>query len=468
MFVADLFLILFLLFLFGVFWASLGWSISILIFLSFLIIFLCYLKFNLDKKYIIFFILILFLGFFYFHFRIFLEERHTNIIYNQKIEFEGKISGEVLKLGNYQKFKLRLFYPLSGQVEVLANLDRDYNYGDILKILGEIRPARNKFKNLPQVIFPQISYIKNQPDFKFFSYLLKIKNYFLAQFKKYLFYDESALLGGILLGYRADFSKKFKEAMSNSGTAHIVALSGYNVGVLVLAINLFLGYFWNRRKIFWLTIILIFIFVLMTGAEASVVRASIMATFFLLARYFGRIYSFFHSVIFGAFLMVLVNPKILVYDLGFELSFLSLLGISYFKPVFDKLLGVKLEEPGFLNWKENLTTTISAQFGVLPLLLLSFGKVSFVSFLANVLILTLIPPTMFFGFLLGIFGFLKPLGFILGFFISFILKYEIMVINFFGQFQTIGSNVFSWFLICLIYVFLGFYVLKLKEQRINV
>ncbi|MCS6956781.1 MAG: ComEC/Rec2 family competence protein, partial [Patescibacteria group bacterium] len=322
--------------------------------------------------------------------------------------------------------------------------------------------------SLPKVIFPEIKYIKNDPDSKILSYLFKIKNYFLKQFKQKFLSEEAALLGGIILGDRSGFSKEFKEAMNNSGTTHIVALSGYNVGILILGINLFLGYFLGRKKVFFFIIFFILAFVFMTGAQASVIRASILAIFALLASYVGRIYSFFHSVVFGAFLMVLVDPKILVYDLSFQLSFLSLLGIVYFKSIFDKIFGFQKTDLGFLNWKDNLTTTLAAQFGVLPLLLLSFGKVSIISFLANILILAFIPLTMFLGFLVGLLGTIDPLGLIISFLTSFILKYEINVIKFFGQFPTLDNNFISWFFIILIYVFLIFYFFRLKGYKLNV
>ena len=459
------------LFLGGVLIASLNFGLGVLFLISVLVFLITYFKFHLSKKYVLIFILALFFGFFYFNFRIFYEEKNKNLVYHQKIEFRGKTSSEVLNFNNYQKFKVKILEPLWGEVEILAPLGSVYHYGDILKIQGEINRGKNKF-SLPMVAFPKINYLENKPDSKVFVYLLKIKNYFLNQFKRYLFYDEAALMSGILLGDRSGFSNEFKKAMNNSGTTHIVALSGYNVGILILGLNFILGSIFNRKKILWLIIIFIFMFVLMTGAEASVVRASILATLVLLARQFGRIYSFGYSVVLAAALMVLINPKILAYDLGFQLSFLSLLGISYLKPILDNFLGFK-EAPGFLGWRENLTTTAGAQFAVLPLLLFNFGQISLVSFWANILILVFIPLTMFLGFLLGLFGFFEPFGFIFGIVVSFVLKYEIGVINFWGRFETLNYNFISLFLIIIFYIFLAIYALKInklkfKEIKINV
>ena len=136
----------------------------------------------------------------------------------------------------------------------------------------------------------------------------------------------------------------------------------------------------------------------MTGAEASVVRAAIIGVLIMIADQAGRQYYFRNALALAAFLMVLFNPKVLVFDLGFQLSFLAIIGIAYLRPLLKKWLRMK-EEPGILNWRDNFLTTTSAQIAVLPLILSRFGYFSPISILANVLILEFIPPTMFLGFL---------------------------------------------------------------------
>ena len=108
-------------------------------------------------------------------------------------------------------------------------------------------------------------------------------------------------MAGITLGERAEFSKEFKEAMSKSGTTHLVALSGYNITILVLAVAYVLNFFASRRLVFWLTLLIIIGFVAMTGAEASVVRAAIMGGIVLLAKRANRLYSFRNAIVIAAF-----------------------------------------------------------------------------------------------------------------------------------------------------------------------
>ena len=134
--------------------------------------------------------------------------------------------------------------------------------------------------------------------------------------------------------------------MAKSGTTHLVALSGQNITIIVIAISSFFGFFARRKSVFWLTLLIIIFFVLMTGAEASVVRAAVMGGIILLAKQIGRVHSIRNAIAAAAFIMILYNPKIFRFDVGFQLSFMALLGIVYLSPAIRKFLKMK-EEDGF-------------------------------------------------------------------------------------------------------------------------
>jgi len=87
-----------------------------------------------------------------------------------------------------------------------------------------------------------------------------------------------------------------------------------------------------------------------------VIRAAVMGALVVMAQESGRIFDVRNAIMLAGFLMVLYNPKILVFDIGFQLSFLALLGIVYLKPALQKLSRMK-ESPGFLSWRDNLLTT---------------------------------------------------------------------------------------------------------------
>ena len=124
--------------------------------------------------------------------------------------------------------------------------------------------------------------------------------------------------------------------------------------------------------------------------------------------------------------MIYHNPLILRFDMGFQLSFLAVLGLAYFMPILN-YWSRKFKDGKI---KETITATLAAQIFVLPLLIYYFGDFSFVALPANVLILPFIPAAMLFGFATGLGGIIfSPLGHLLGFFSWAITKYQIGIIE---------------------------------------
>ncbi len=261
--------------------------------------------------------------------------------------------------------------------------------------------------------------------------------------------------------------------MAASGTTHLVALSGYNIAIVVLLVAHALSRFFSRRATFYATALIILLFVLMVGAEASVVRAAIMGFLVLLARESGRIYSFRNALTLAAFLMVLFDPSVLVFNLGFQLSFLSLLGIVYLEPALRFLFqrnyrhGKPVQE-SFLAWRENASTTLAAQLAVLPLLVQAFNQASLSALFANVLILSVVPATMMAGFILGAVSlFSGALGYLLAFFVNILLLYQIWAIDLFARVRIPIHNIFGGFIgVALYYIILiGIIILSSRRKK---
>jgi competence protein ComEC len=280
--------------------------------------------------------------------------------------------------------------------------------------------------------FPKITRIASHHGFWLKEYLLEQKNRVRDVFNTLLPQDQSALLEGITLGIQNDFSKTQKADMVQSGTTHLVALSGYNIAILVLVVRRILRRFFTRRGSLYGTTIAIILFVLMVGASASVVRAAIMGILLLLAREKGRLYDARNAIAFTALLMVLFLPNIVRFDVGFQLSFASLLGLIYLEPVLKQTLFAEfIRKESALDWRENCVTTIAAQCAVLPILLMAFGQASILGVVANTLILPFVPITMLLGFMLAGIGLISAtLGFILAQGVSLLLSYELWVIHF--------------------------------------
>jgi competence protein ComEC len=379
-------------------------------------------------KYILGFSLVGFLGYFYFYFYAFL--RPEQLILNQEIVFRGLVAREPVAGLKVEEADIRLLPPYQGEVRIYTDPSNRLAYGDLLEVKGTIEKSPTGRLNL--AAFPEIKVVERNQGSPLRAFLFNLKGKMTANLKSALPPQEAALAAGILFGERAEFSPQFEEQMKLSGTTHIVALSGYNISIIGLTLAALLGYFFRRRWAFYAALGAIPLFVMMTGAEASVVRAGIMGIIVLLAEKQSRLYSFRNAVTLTAFLMLLVNPRLLLFDLGFQLSFAALLGIVHLYPWLKSFFRLRPDR-GILGWRENLFQTLSAQLAVAPILLTKFGYFSATSLLANILILEFIPLTMFFGFLTALSGFLLyELSLGVGWITHLFLSYEILVIKFFS------------------------------------
>lgn len=380
------------------------------------------------------------------------NQKDSEIIYGREVSFSGVVrkadpteNGQEILVGNIKLYAGR--YPF-------------YKYGDLVSIRGKIQKPDEEYENyflkdgvLGTLRNPQIILLGENAGNPIKSSLLKIKLKAESTFKEFLPHDEALFLSGLVLGSKADYSKEFRDTLSRSGTTHLVALSGYNISVIARGVALFFAVIFSRSATFVVSLLFIFLFVIMTGAEASVTRAGLMGAIALFANQTERVYSFKNAAAIAASFMLLENPKILVFDLGFQLSFAALLGIVYLEPIIGKILRLK-SEPGFLKWRENFKTTLAAQIAVFPILIMKFGVISLSGLVSNILILGLIPTTMFLGFLMAVSGFvLSHLAWLVGFIAAPILSYELALIELFGKF-----GYFSGFNLGIIFV-ISYYAL---------
>lgn len=455
-------------FLLGVLSSSAGWNIFAILLLSSIaglaLVFVK--KAPLGAALILF--LAVFLGAFYYHLYLNIRESRTHVVFNESLHFSGDIVTEPRFTEKTQYFLLKLQPPLAGKIKIVTPQIPEFSYGDRLEVRGKIQESSGI--DPPFTLFPEIELRGSGHGFPLKSELLGFKARLIAEFRRALPRDSAALLAGLTFGARSDFSRELKDDMALSGTTHLVALSGYNIAILVLVTAGIFNYFFSRRLTFYLTAATIVLFVLMVGAEASVVRAAVMGFLVLFAKEVGRLYSFRNAITLAAGVMALFDPTILVFDLGFQLSFLSLLGIVYLAPAIDKFLErfskrrPRDAKQSFLGWRENAVTTLSAQLAVAPLLIQNFGQVSATSLLANILILEFVPLTMALGFILATVSLLlSHLGILFAWLVNVLLAYEIWVIKFFADLRLPLGSVSSGFVFLVYYAFIIGFMMYLRQ-----
>ncbi len=374
--------------------------------------------------------------------------------YGEKIEKEGMISEPPQIEEGTQKIVVLIDngnnkYRLLSKVPLFP----EYKYGDMVSISGKLEKPQN-FDNFDYVSYlaaRKIYATMNEPEKIqvtgskgnfFYRQIFGLRNLLSEALNKILPQPHSALAEGLILGGRRSMPRNLQDSLSQTGTSHIVAISGFNITILLKVFYEYSTIILSRSLTFYFGALALLGFVIMTGASASVVRAAIMGGLFLLARHIGRRDKIATSLFLTALVMVLLNPYVLASDLGFQLSFLAVLGLIYLDPIIvRKITKVRFAKylPKILP--QTLSATVSAQIMVLPILLGSFGKISLISPLTNVLILPLVPVAMLFVFLAAVSGlFSLILGKAMALLAWVILHYMLSVINIFARFPVLQAS----------------------------
>lgn len=252
---------------------------------------------------------------------------------------------------------------------------------------------------------------------------------------------QAALLSGILLGNDNGIAPNLAEAFRNTGLTHIIAISGFNIAILIAILVRVSEPFLSRRGAVIFAMVGITLYTILVGADASVVRAAIMGGIYLIAnRLLGRPNFAYASLFLAGFIMTLVNPFTL-WDVGFQLSFTATLGLMLYADPFAQWTQQRL-----LRWfnretvrsvmgviTESVLITLAAQVLTLPLMMAYFGQLSLISLPANALILPAQPGVMIWGGLATLAGMVVPIvGQLLGYIAWLFLAYTIALVRLFA------------------------------------
>lgn len=272
-----------------------------------------------------------------------------------------------------------------------TDLGQTFEYGGYLRARG-VRHA---------IFFGEVSVLEEGRGNKIIASLLDSKHRFMRVLESAIPEPQAGLSEGLLLGVKRALGEDLEESFRVTGIIHIVVLSGYNIMLIAEAMMRLLSFVFLPRMRMVLGVVAISAFALMVGLTATVVRASIMAILVLVARATGRTYAIVRALMLAGIVMVFLNPYLLAYDPGFQLSFLATLGLILVAPHLEKLF---VRVPTTLQVREFVVATIATQIMVLPLLLYTMGLFSTVSVFVNVLVLPMVPVAMALSFVTGIVG----------------------------------------------------------------
>ncbi len=314
--------------------------------------------------------------------------------------------------------------------------------------------------------FARVTILKTGEGSKLLSALLTLKHSFVAKIKSILPEPEASLLAGLIVAGKEALPGNVLDDFKRAGVVHIVVLSGYNVTIIAEFFLLVLGFLGTRRAALFSALGII-LFTLMTGATATVVRAAIMVVALLFGRIIKRWYHPGRILLFTACLMLVWNPKDLVFNPSFQLSFLAMFALVYIVPLVKSLAEKRVPaQPILSGLAEVVYITVATQITALPFLLYSVGSVSLVSLVSNILILFVVPLTMLVGFIAVMLAFISTiLAWPFAFATHLLLKYILFIAHFLGNLSwaNVQTSHLSWWLVLVLYLFLISIVVRLRS-----
>ncbi|RJR28680.1 ComEC/Rec2 family competence protein [Candidatus Microgenomates bacterium] len=329
------------------------------------------------------------------------------LVEGQKYLLRGAVSSEPVHYETQSRIVIngvRAYVPRYPEVSI----------GDYLEVKGEYA----RFALRKAVVE---KHIKSQ------SFLYTLRSRVLGIFENNLPRDDAALVSGVVLGSQKGISEEFNLVLRKAGVVHVVVASGTNVVfVSAFCMGVFLLFF-KRRSALVLSIASIWLYVLLSGFSPPLVRAALMGSVAAFAVVSGKISTGIRNLFFACVAMLLVKP-VWAADLGFVMSVLASLGLILFESkINSKLLFV----PKIV--RQDLSTTLAAQVGVLPVLIGVFGNFNVLSPVVNVLVLWTIPPIMIIGSLSAVLGLVfEPLGGIFLFLVYPLTQWFISLARLFG------------------------------------
>ncbi|WP_116786862.1 ComEC/Rec2 family competence protein [Flavobacterium psychrotrophum] len=376
------------------------------------------------------------------HYSHFLEDNAAQVL-------RGVIS-ERLKPNDYSE---KYFLDITGIEKQLAtgkllvtvpkdSLNKPLHPGDVIFVTGTLRPitpALNPYQfdyaayMEKQNIFHQIklkdNYLASGKDKGFNYHINHLRKTLISSFSIQHFSPATQnLINALLFGQRQDMDTETNTDYTNAGVIHILAISGLHFTLLFAMLNWLLAPLKRLRKsgivVHFVTILaLMWLFAFLTGLSASVVRSVVMFSFLMVGEAMRRRVSIYNSLAVSALVLLLVKPAFL-FDAGFQLSYLAVLGIVWLQPIYKKWPRSKYRLIAMTQ--DLVAVSLAAQLAVLPLSLYYFNQFPLLFLLANIVVIPLSNAVLVLGIITLILNFIFPT---LAIWVGKLLEFCIIIMN---------------------------------------
>lgn len=290
--------------------------------------------------------------------------------------------------------------PLSGKMQVAGRGTQMVYKGDRITARGKLYPSRGSRQ-------ARVSYATINVESRSNELIDKVRRNYMSGMLSALPEPHASFGMGLLVGQRDTLPKDVADDLSTVGLTHLIAVSGYNLTIIIMFARRGLG----QRSKYQTTIgavVLMILFLLVTGFSASIVRAALVSGMSLLAWYYGRNVKPFLLIVSAAAITALWHPFFVWTDIGWYLSFLAFFGVLVIAPLILSEPSVGNKQPGMV--KSVAAESFSAQLMTIPIILYIFGRFSPVSLLANLLVVPLVPYAMLAALTAGIVGSVAPVA----------------------------------------------------------
>jgi competence protein ComEC len=303
----------------------------------------------------------------------------------QKVRVKGVIISEPTRIYSFQNLKiagLSITLPAYPQI----------SYGDNVVIEGTVSGGVLKDAVLTDLKESNV-------------FLVDLRKSLISFYQKTLPEPHASLLSGIVLGAKGNYPPDFWNSLKNSGVTHVIVASGMNVSIAAVFFMSLAFLFLPRKKALPAALAGIWLYVLLSGIQAPVVRAALMSSFVFTFQAKGRLVSGATVLFISALIMLIIVPS-WIGDIGFILSFVATASLTLFENKVRRLLSFM---PNILQFREGLSTTLAAQLGVTPILFVTFGQFNVFSPIINALVLWTVPYIMIIGIVGGAVGLILPI-----------------------------------------------------------
>ena len=351
----------------------------------------------------------------------------SNIAWFNDRDYDMLVTGTLVEPPDYRdtytNLRLRVQEVDTGENQFKVNglllarvpANQTYHYGDILRLRGQLQtPPENEDFSYKDYLARQgiLSYMSNaeatllpgRGGNPITAAIYAVKEKSLDNVYRLFPDPEASLLAGILLGVDSGLPAPLQQAFKDTGTAHIIAISGFNIAIIAgIFVSMFSRLLGPRRGAVAAVIGIAF-YTFLVGADSAVVRAALMGTLSLFALQFGRRQQGLNTLAFVAALMAFANPFTL-WDVGFQLSFFATLGLilyggpfqQFAENFFTRYFPVSNAQQAAKIFADYVLLTLAAQLTTLPIMAYYFKQISLVSFIANPFILPAQPAVMILG-----------------------------------------------------------------------